>query len=112
MSDIDYKLIGERIKQRRKKRGYTQDIMADFLGYSSGYVSQIECGTTHVNLDTLARICNYLECDISEIIGASNNANMGYMIGDLNSLYEKLNKSERQILYRLLLAYLQTKKER
>ena len=40
--NVDYKLIGSRIKAERKKLGITQEVLAEKLDVSIGYVSQIE----------------------------------------------------------------------
>ena len=39
--NIDYKLIGQRIKRERKVRGITQEVLAERLNVSIGYVSQV-----------------------------------------------------------------------
>ena len=49
--NVDYSLIGERIKKTRKMRGMTQDALAERLGVSIGYVSQVERGITKISLD-------------------------------------------------------------
>ena len=43
---VDYKLIGGRIKERRKARGMTQEQLAEALSVTVGYVSQMERGVT------------------------------------------------------------------
>ena len=47
--NIDYKLIGERIKRMRKSNGITQEILAERLNVSIGYVSQVERGITKIS---------------------------------------------------------------
>ena len=44
---IDYKIIGKRIKERRKICQITQETLAEKLGVSVGYISQIERGIAH-----------------------------------------------------------------
>ncbi len=108
--DIDYKLIGNRIQNQRKKCGYTQESFSELMDVTPGYISQVERGITHVNLDTLARMANYLECDIACFITNSNNKNSDYMMDDINDICKKLSNSERNILYQLLKEYLNIKK--
>ena len=57
---IDYKLIGERIKKIRKACGLTQEILAEKLNVSIGYISQVERGITKISLDLLAAISSIL----------------------------------------------------
>ena len=63
--NIDYKLVGERIKRARKSKGITQENMAERLNVSIGYVSQVERGVTKISLDLLVAISIILECDIA-----------------------------------------------
>ena len=69
--NIDYKLIGERIKKARRLMGMTQEMMAEKLGVSIGYVSQVERGITKISLDLLGAISSILECDIASFITES-----------------------------------------
>lgn len=107
--NINYQLIGDRIKKRRKELGYTQEHLAEKLLVSSGYISQIERGITRINLDTLGQIANLLECDIADFLSSSNFANKNYMEQDINLLYQRLNATERSMLYKLLTTYLKNK---
>lgn len=108
--NIDYKLIGSRIKEKRKSKKYTQEVLAEHMNVTVGYISQIERGITRVNLDTLAQISNILECDIASLITSSNITNSDYLTTDITVLLRQLDSSERNILYQLLLTYLTQKK--
>ena len=48
---LDYKIIGSRIQTRRKRMGVTQEIMAEALDFSVGFISQVERGVTNISLD-------------------------------------------------------------
>lgn len=109
--DIDYKLIGNRIKLQRKKCGYTQESFSGLMDVSPGYISQVERGITHVNLDTLARMANFLNCDVADFLSNSNNNATNYMTDDLNEICSKLSKPERKILFQLLEAYLAARRD-
>ena len=43
---VDYQLIGRRISQYRRAERKTQENLAEGLGVSVGYISQIERGVT------------------------------------------------------------------
>ena len=97
--NVDYKLIGERIQRVRKSRGMTQEIMAEKLDVSIGYVSQVERGITKISLDLLGAISSILDCDIAELVtGSAKNSNE-YMESELISEIRKLDgKKKRYIL--------------
>ena len=110
--NIDYSLIGVRVKERRRKKNLTQEMLAYQLGVTVGYVSQIERGTSHANLKMLAQVANILECDVTDLITDSNTSNASYLVSDIFSLTEKLTNEERSILHHLLSAYIDESEQR
>ena len=56
---IDYKLIGNRIKTERKKSGITQEVLAEMLDVTVGYVSQVERGITKISLENKKVTINF-----------------------------------------------------
>ncbi len=58
--DIQYQIIGARIRQRRTELGYKQYTLAEKLGISSNHISSIENGREHPSLETLLSICELL----------------------------------------------------
>ena len=106
---IDYKLIGNRIKEKRKECGKRQiDVAADIY-VSSGYISQIERGLTKTNLETLSDIADILNCDVADFITGSNSPGRDKYKEDILNLYHKLSIEERLMLYSLLKAYIASK---
>lgn len=64
------KTIGERIKEMREIRGYTQQQVADKLGESSGRVIyNWEKGIARPDSDKIARLCNVLQISADELLG-------------------------------------------
>lgn len=66
--NIDYSAIGRRIKDRRKAQGMTQERLAEAMGVSVGYISQIERGVTKISLETLSAIAGHLGCELAALI--------------------------------------------
>lgn len=56
---LDYKLIGERLKNSRIKIGYTQEHLAELMQVSVAYLSRIETGKTNISLKRLVQFCNF-----------------------------------------------------
>jgi transcriptional regulator with XRE-family HTH domain len=94
---VDYRLIGTRIKERRRAKGYTQENLAEKLEVSVGYISQVERGITRISLDLLAAVSAVLECDVAELVtGAAMNGEI-YMRDEIGTLYSQLNHREKQL---------------
>lgn len=95
---INYGLIGQRVKQKRKASHKTQDNMAETLSVSVGYISQIERGVTKISLDTLAEIATFLQCDVAELIVGTTPRHEEYLTRELNALYQKMNAEQKAML--------------
>ncbi len=55
--NIDFKLLGKRIAQRRRELGLKQCTLAEKSGISNNYLSNIENGRSIPSLETFADIC-------------------------------------------------------
>ncbi len=53
---------GKRIREERKKKGYTLAQVAEATGYSIGYISQLERNQKQPSLAALRKIANVLGC--------------------------------------------------
>ena len=100
--NIDYKLIGERIKRVRKSNGMTQDLLAEKLGVSIGYVSQVERGITKISLDLLGAISSALECDIASFIAESATNSSDYMESELLGEIRKLDGKKKKYILEII----------
>ena len=100
--NVDYKLIGERIKKARKAKGITQDVLAEKLGVSIGYVSQVERGITKISLDLLGAISSILECDIASFIAESATNSSEYMESELLSEIRKLDGKKKKYILEII----------
>jgi transcriptional regulator with XRE-family HTH domain len=57
---VDYKALGQRIRQQRKLMEMTQEELASVSDVSTSYIGHIERGIKHCSLETLVCICNAL----------------------------------------------------
>lgn len=100
--NIDYKLVGERIKRARKSKGITQENMAERLNVSIGYVSQVERGVTKISLDLLAAISTILECDVAALISESAINSTEYLESEIVTELCKLDQKKKKFIYNLI----------
>ena len=59
--------IGERIQKAREASTYTQEKLAEKVGVSTQYISDLERGVVGTSIPTLIKICNTL-CTSSDYI--------------------------------------------
>ena len=55
MQALDYSKIGERIRQVRKAKGWSQETLAKKCGISLNFMGKIERGDRKMSMDTFAR---------------------------------------------------------
>ncbi|MBO5009973.1 MAG: helix-turn-helix transcriptional regulator [Clostridia bacterium] len=100
--NVDYKLIGERIKEQRVKAKLTQEALAERLDVSIGYVSQVERGITKISLDLLGKISSILNIDMGYFVsGSATNCN-NYLFGELGALTSNLSNTQRKMLVEII----------
>ena len=65
---INYKVLGERIKEERKRIHLTQAQLANEVGISDTYMGAIERGERSLTLDTLVKLANRLGVTIDYLL--------------------------------------------
>ncbi len=68
MQGLDYGKIGMRIRQVRKAKGWSQEVMAKQCGISMSFLGHIERGSRVMSLETFASICNALDAGADELL--------------------------------------------
>lgn len=63
------RLIGENIRNARKKRGLTQEQLADKIGKNSNLLARYEQGKVKILAETLSKIATALNMSSSELLG-------------------------------------------
>lgn len=64
----DHKIVGRIIRDIRQKRGLTQEVLSGLAGISRSHLAEIESGRTKANVETLWKITEALEMNLSELI--------------------------------------------
>lgn len=99
---IDYKIVGNRIKQSRIKRGITQESLAEKLGISPEYCSKIECGKSKVNLERLSQISVILDIEIEYLIAGTVYDSNSYLKGDIATAINELKSNKLQAIHGII----------
>lgn len=63
---------GERLRQLRRERGFTQEEMALRAEITTSYYGQLERGTANPTVSTLNKICDVLGVSITDIFTEAN----------------------------------------
>lgn len=76
---MDYKRLGDRIREERLKLNLTQAKLAEAVDISDTYMGAIERGERSLTLDTLVRLANRLGVTVDYLLSdsvANNDANI------------------------------------
>lgn len=76
MININYKNMGYRIKEGRKKLGITQEKLSELIEVSPSYISEIERGSSICSLAVLVNIAEVLNLDIETLVNGTNKNNI------------------------------------
>jgi len=68
MTELNFQVIGQKIKERRKALHITQESIANYLDINPSHISNIECGRANPSLTILVKIANFLECSVDFFI--------------------------------------------
>lgn len=98
---VDYGAIGQRIARKRRDQRKTQDQLAEVLGVSIGYISQIERGVTKISLDTLTRVAGALDCSLTELLDGTNPNQTHYLDAELALKWRRMTPAQRSLLVRI-----------
>ena len=68
MQDVNYYLVGSKIKEKRKKRELTQEQLAEMCDLSVSYIAHIERGTKSLSLETAVKLSNVLGVSLDYLL--------------------------------------------
>jgi len=97
------KLLGERIKELRKKKGFTQDKLAEIVEIDSKHLSRIECGSNFPSLELLNKISTTLEIEPNVLFSTSHLKDKKTLVKEINSILEKENLESIRSFYKILI---------
>ena len=103
---IDYKLIGKRIKAKRKELNITQEQLAEKINMTTFYVSKIENGKVSPPLETYAHIAYCLDLDLAYLITGTSTLEKQYYVDELNKICSYATKEQLNLIIKLAKAVL------
>lgn len=98
--ELDYSLLGSKIRTLRKKQGLTQEKFAELCDVSASFVGHIERGTRKMSLETFERICRVLQCSADDLLGLRGvlQEEVSFIIDQLITELQKRRKKETNLL--------------
>ena len=73
MKELNFEIIGKKIKEIRISRHLTQEYVANATDVNTSHISNIENNRVKVSLSTLVQICNALDTTVDYILADEYN---------------------------------------
>lgn len=92
-------ILGNRIREYRKERGFSQEILAEKSGVSTNTISRIEGGQMAMSVGILQKIVKALGVDANTLLGISTEVNETKIwVSAFSSRVQELKENEQEIL--------------
>lgn len=97
---LNYRTIGQRIREIRNKKNLTQEKLAEMCSLSVSYISRIESGTKHASLNSLVTLGDVLDVTVDTLL-------YGYQINskkfnvDLIRITESCNCHQKNLILKI-----------
>lgn len=98
-SEPNYKSIGKRIKNSRKKQHITQEQLAETTDLSPSHISHIENGKTKISLPSIILTANALHTTVDSLLHDNIEASYDSFDKDFKDLLEDCTVREKEVIY-------------
>lgn len=99
--EIDYKIIGERIKEARKEKGWSQEKLSEEIDVTTVYISRVERGGSGINLKRLAQISKALDVSLEYLVGGSATGAPNYLDKELYETVSSCSPAKQRLIYNI-----------
>lgn len=99
---LDYIAIGRRIAYHRKRAYFTQASLAEELGISESYISQVECGKVEISLKRLNHIAETINVDVTMLLADSNPNFNNYGCSEFIEIIRDWEPKQKELLLSLI----------
>lgn len=105
-------MLGNRIRECRKEREFSQEILAEKSGVSTNTISRIEGGQMAMSVGILQKIVKALGGDANTLLGVSTEVNETEIwVSAFSSRVQELKENEQEILKHTMNALIESMKK-
>lgn len=101
-SNLDYAVIGKRLKELRIEKKLTQTQLAEKADVEPAYISHIERNEAMVSLPTLVKLVNALDTTLDYVVYTNLRNSTHISVGMINELLADCTPEEISILTEVL----------
>ncbi|MDD2338532.1 MAG: helix-turn-helix transcriptional regulator [Geobacteraceae bacterium] len=105
-------LLGERIRELRKVRGFTQEQLAEYIEVEQKHVSRLELGKSFPTIERLEKIADALNVPIRDFFDYIHLADIGTRTKSIEELLKCLDEDNQKIAYKIFRGVVQSLQDR
>lgn len=99
--EIDYAMVGRRIRDRRMEMGLSQEALAEQADLSPPYISHIERTVKKPSLSALIRLAATLDVTVDYLLAGNQPADASAYMADVQVLLDGCSPTERRIVFQV-----------
>ena len=96
---LHYTVIGQRIKQARLAKNYTQEDLAEKIDISVAFLSRVERGNSHINLKRLNQLCGLLDVSEGYVLNGASSSSKNYLDQEFAELLKNCTPEKQKLIY-------------
>jgi transcriptional regulator with XRE-family HTH domain len=100
--------VGIKLREARRKKGFTQQMLADAVGISEMYVSQIERGMKMPSLNLFIKIITALDISSDYVLRDELPSGKNFVYQEVEEMLDDLTPKQRRGAIDILDAYIQS----
>ena len=101
MKELDFALIGQRIKEVRTGKKLTQEYLAEKTGVNVSHISNIETNKVKVSLTLLVGICNALDVTMDYLLANEYHTPTSATEKELFNTIKDMNSAKLETLLKI-----------
>jgi transcriptional regulator with XRE-family HTH domain len=96
------KLLGQRIRELRKGKGLSQDLLSEKIGIDPKHLSRIELGKSFPYMETLEAVAKSLEVEIKDLFEFQHLSKEAVSIEGINKLLHGASDEKLRQVYKFI----------
>ncbi|MDD3013663.1 MAG: helix-turn-helix transcriptional regulator [Candidatus Gastranaerophilales bacterium] len=100
--DLNYEIIGKKIKEIRQQKHLTQEKLAEMCNLSASYISYIESAKKKkASLESLVKLANNLGVTVDTFLNEYQKNDTNEYESALMRLFENCNSNEKRMIFKI-----------
>lgn len=101
--NVDFVIIGKRIKERRKQLHLSQEKLAEMVDKSTVYISNLENGKRGASVESIIMICATLGPGLDELLVGTVPEGTDQYLDMIASVFQQCTETEKRIISEIVI---------